>query len=107
MHRRIYDPFVYEFLQKLVPLNTFITWSAIFMGLGQIPFVINFVYSVFWGKPASANPWNVGTLEWTQPSPTPHYNFKEIPVVKCGPHEYGNPNLPEGRDFQYQTEEIV
>jgi len=107
MHRRIYDPFVYDFLQRLIPINTFITWSAIFMGLGQIPFVINFVHSVFWGKKAEANPWQVGTLEWTQPSPTPHYNFKEIPIVRCGPHEYGNPNLPAGRDFQYQTEEIV
>ena len=80
------------------------------MGLGQIPFVINFVYTIFFKKekePVPNNPWNVGTLEWTIPSPSPVYNFKEIPVVKCGPHELGNPNLPEGKDFQYQTEEIV
>ncbi|MCO4792963.1 MAG: cbb3-type cytochrome c oxidase subunit I [Bacteriovoracaceae bacterium] len=108
MHRRLYDPFVYEFLQHLVPINTFITWSAILMGLTQIIFVVNFVHAVFWGKDETdPNPWKVGTLEWTIPSPAPNYNFDKIPVVKCGPHELGNPNLTTGRDFQYQTEELV
>jgi cytochrome c oxidase subunit 1 len=106
MHRRIYNPFVYEFLQRLIPLNQFITISALVMGAAQIIFVINFVYSLLKGPKASQNPWNVGTLEWTIPSPAPHYNFKEIPVVKCGPHELGNPLL-KGKDFQYQTEELV
>lgn len=106
MHRRIYNPFVYEFLQKLIPLNMFITYSAIFMGFGQLFFVYNFVYSIWKGPKATQNPWEVGTLEWTIPSPAPHYNFDVIPVVKCGPHEFGNPNV-KGRDFQYQTEELA
>ncbi len=108
MHRRLYNPFVYDFLEKLIPMNMFITWSAIIMGLAQIIFVVNFVHAVFFKKEkASDNPWEVGTLEWEIPSPAPHYNFKEIPVVKCGPHEYGNPNLPAGKDFQFQTEELA
>jgi cytochrome c oxidase subunit 1 len=108
MHRRLYNPFVYDYLQNLIPINTFITMSAIVMGAGQIIFVINFVHAVFFkDEDVGDNPWEVGTLEWTVPSPTPHYNFKEIPVVKCGPHEFGNPALPEGRDFQFQTEEIA
>ncbi len=108
MHRRIYNPFVYEFLEKLIPINTFVTWSAILMGLAQIFFVYNFVHTIFFKKEkASDNPWEVGTLEWTIPSPAPVYNFKEIPVVKCGPHEFGNPALTGDRDFQYQTEELA
>jgi len=107
MHRRIYNPFVYEFLQKLIPINTFITVSAITMGAAQLFFVYNFIYSMVKGPKAEQNPWGVGTLEWTIPSPAPHYNFAEIPVVKCGPHELGNPNLKGDRDFQYQTEELV
>ena len=107
MHRRLYNPFVYEFMEKLIPMNTFITWSAMLMGIAQIPFVINFIYSLRKGKIAEANPWKVGTLEWTIPSPPMTHNFDEIPVVKCGPHEFGNPNLKTGRDFQYQTEELV
>jgi cytochrome c oxidase subunit 1 len=106
MHRRIYNPFVYEYLQKLIPINTFITYSAITMGFAQLFFVYNFVHSLFKGEVASQNPWKVGTLEWTIPSPAPHYNFDKIPVVKCGPHELGNPAL-KGTDFQYQTEELV
>ena len=108
MHRRLYNPFIYEYLEKLIPLNAFITTSALLMGVGQIPFLINFVHTLFFKKEeAPDNPWEVGTLEWTIPSPAPHYNFKDIPVVKCGPHELGNPNLTSGRDFQYQTEELV
>lgn len=106
MHRRIYNPFVYEFLQNLIPLNKFITYSALTMGLGQLFFVYNYIYSMYKGPIATQNPWEVGTLEWTIPSPAPHYNFKEVPVVRCGPHELGNPNLV-GKDFQYQTEELV
>lgn len=106
MHRRIYNPFVYEFLHKLIPLNMFVTISALVMGFAQIIFVYNFIHSMYKGKVASQNPWEVGTLEWTIPSPAPHYNFLEIPVVRCGPHEYGNPNV-KGKDFQYQTEELV
>lgn len=107
MHRRLYNPFVYDFMQKLVPMNTFITWSAILMGTAQIIFVVNFIYSLRRGKIAEANPWKVGTLEWTLPSPPKTHNFDEIPIVRCGPHEFGNPNLKTGRDFQYQTEELV
>jgi cytochrome c oxidase subunit 1 len=107
MHRRIYNPFVYEFLQNLKPLNMFITVSALTMGAAQIVFVYNFIHSMYKGPIATQNPWEVGTLEWTIPSPAPHYNFKDIPVVRCGPHEFGNPNLTNGTDFQYQTEELV
>jgi cytochrome c oxidase subunit 1 len=109
MHRRLYNPFIYEFTQNLIPLNKFVTYCAITMGMVQFIFLYNFFKTIF-GKnipQASTNPWEVGTLEWTIPSPAPHYNFKEIPHVKCGPHELGNPNLPDGKDFQYQTEELV
>jgi len=108
MHRRLYNPFVYDFLHKLIPINMFVTVCAIIMGASQIIFVINFVHAVFFKKEnATQNPWEVGTLEWTIPSPAPSHNFDVIPVVKCGPHELGNPNLASGRDFQYQTEELV
>ncbi|MDH4467825.1 MAG: cbb3-type cytochrome c oxidase subunit I [Bacteriovoracaceae bacterium] len=107
MHRRLYNPFVYEFMQNLIPLNTFITWSALLMGFGQLPFLFNFIYSLWKGPIAVENPWQVGTLEWTLPSPPKTHNFDTIPTVKCGPHEFGNPLLKTGRDFQYQTEELV
>ena len=106
MHRRLYNPFIYEFMEKLIPLNEFITVGALLMGVSQFIFLWNLVGTLWKGKKAEDNPWKVGTLEWIIPSPAPHYNFKEIPLVKCGPHELGNPAL-QGRDFQYQTEELV
>lgn len=108
MHRRLYNPFVYDFLEKLIPINMWITIGALVMGTSQLIFLISFVYTVFFKKEkAGDNPWEVGTLEWTVASPAPHYNFDKIPTVKCGPHEFGNPALKDGRDFQYQTEEVV
>jgi cytochrome c oxidase subunit 1 len=43
--------------------------------------MINFVISLRNGKKAGADPWDARTLEWTIPSPPPHYNFAEIPQV--------------------------
>ena len=45
-------------------------------------------------------------LEQLEPEVIVKEVIKEIPVVKCGPHELGNPDLTGERDFQYQTEEI-
>jgi cytochrome c oxidase subunit 1 len=93
--RRIYNPMQYEFLHSLQPINVFITVSAIALGLAQIPFVINFCWSLFAGQKAERNPWNANTLEWVAPSPPPHGNFDAIPVVHHGPYEYSSPELVE------------
>lgn len=109
MHRRLYNPFIYEFLHKLVPINNFISYSAFLAGIAQLLFFYNFFKTVF-GKnvpKSEANPWKVGTLEWEIPSPAPHYNFLDIPTVHCGPHEFGNPALKDGRDYQYQSEHLA
>ena len=95
MMRRIYNPMQYEFLQPLQPINVFITLSAIALGLAQIPFVINFCWSLFAGKKAERNPWQANTLEWTAPSPPPHGNFDAIPTVYRGPYEYSSPEVTE------------
>src|SRR6266446_2384705 len=93
--RRIYNPTQYAFLHDLQPINVFITVSAFALGLAQIPFVINFFWSLFAGEKAEVNPWHANTLEWTAPSPPPHGNFKEIPTVYRGPYEYSSPEVSE------------
>ena len=65
--------------------------------LSQLVFVWNFFASLRRGKPAPANPWEVGTLEWTVPSPPPHHNFDDIPTVVRGPHELGHPDARRAR----------
>ena len=105
MMRRIYNPMQYEFLQPLQPINVFITWSAIALGLAQIPFVINFFWSLFAGKKAERNPWEANTLEWVAPSPPPHGNFDAIPVVYRGPYEYSSPEVTE--DYLPQDRQLT
>ncbi len=93
--RRIYNPMQYDFLQGFEEMNVFITRSAFILGLSQIPFVVNFFWSLFGGKKAERNPWHANTLEWTAPSPPPHGNFDAIPVVYRGPYEYSSPEVKE------------
>ncbi len=103
--RRIYNPMQYEFLQPLQWINVFITVSAFALGLAQIPFVINFFWSLFGGKKAELNPWKANTLEWVAPSPPPHGNFDTIPVVYRGPYEYSSPEVAE--DYLPQNRPLV
>ncbi|MCZ6778095.1 MAG: cbb3-type cytochrome c oxidase subunit I, partial [Acidobacteria bacterium] len=93
--RRIYDPTQYEFLQPLQGWNRMITWSAIALGLSQIVFTINFLWSLFRGRKAERNPWQANTLDWSAPTPPPHGNFLEVPTVHRGPYEYSSPEVTE------------
>jgi cytochrome c oxidase subunit 1 len=68
----------------------------------QPVFLFNFFYSMFKGKVADANPWRANTLEWAAPSPPPHGNFAEMPVVYRGPYEYS----VEGRDEDYWPQHV-
>jgi cytochrome c oxidase subunit 1 len=96
MMRRIYNPMQYDFLQHLQPLNVFITLMALLLGLAQIPFVINFFWSLFAGKPAPLNPWQAASLEWAAPSPPPHGNWgMAVPTIYRGPYEYSTPESQE------------
>ena len=95
MMRRIANPMQYDFLQPLQPMNVFATIASILLLLGQIPFVINFFWSLVAGKVAERNPWQANTLEWSAPSPPPHGNFDTVPIVYRGPYEYSHPSVPE------------
>jgi cytochrome c oxidase subunit 1 len=95
MMRRISDPTQYDFLKPLQPLNIFITLMAILLLLSQTTFVINFFWSLFRGRRATANPWQANTLEWATTSPPPHGNFGLLPVVYRGPYEYSRPDTEE------------
>src|SRR5213080_192285 len=84
--------------------NTPISWAAWTMGLAQIPFIINFFWSIRHGKKVNDNPWEATTLEWTAPSPPPHGNFVTTPIAYRGPYEYSLPG--RDRDFTMQNEPV-
>jgi cytochrome c oxidase subunit 1 len=91
------------YLQHLIPLNKFITYSAIITISAQFIFVINLFWSMFKGPKASDNPWEATTLEWTTATPPPHDNFGgKTPVVHHGPYEYSVPGAP--KDYVMQTD---
>jgi cytochrome c oxidase subunit I len=91
------------YLQKLIPLNTFITYAAFITVAAQFIFVINLFWSMFKGPKASDNPWGATTLEWITTTPPPHDNFGgKTPVVNHGPYEYGVPGAP--KDYVMQTD---
>ncbi len=103
--RRIYNPTQYECLVGLQYWNVFITVSAFLLVISQIPFLVNFFWSLFAGKPAGENPWQANTLEWSAPSPPPHGNFGAIPVVYRGAYEYSSPEVKE--DFLPQDRKLA
>jgi cytochrome c oxidase subunit 1 len=105
MQRRLYNADAYLFLQHLHPVNVWVTYAALLLGASQFLFVANFLSSLVAGKKASENPWEVGTLEWTVPSPPPHHNFDEIPLVVNGPHEFSHPDV-KGKDWLAQNEPL-
>ena len=89
--------------ETVMHLNTFIFWMAIGLGVSQIPFIINFFWSMKNGKKiTSDNPWNATTLEWQTPTPPPHGNFATVPIVYRGPYEYSVPG--HKTDFTPQNE---
>ena len=91
------------YLQRLMPIHTFMTYAAIITIASQFIFVINLFWSMFKGPKASDNPWESTTLEWTTATPPPHDNFGgRTPVVNRGPYEYGVPGA--AKDFIMQND---
>ncbi|MEO2008588.1 MAG: cbb3-type cytochrome c oxidase subunit I [Pirellulaceae bacterium] len=91
--RRLADPYPYKTFEHLQPMNEFMTYCAIAMVAVQILFVVNFIYSIFYGPRCGRNPWGANSLEWMAPSPPGHGNFDFQPVVYRGPYEYGSPEV--------------
>ncbi len=103
MMRRLYDTTGYQHLEGMQDTNLLITLAAFGLFASGLLFLANFVYGLFWGRKAEANPWNATTLEWQTPSPPKHGNWKEIPVVYHGPYEYSHPEVAD-RDWLAQNE---
>jgi cytochrome c oxidase subunit 1 len=96
--RRMYDGGMqYSHAKGVLGLNEVMSVSAWLLAVAQIPFIINFFWSIKKGKKVDANPWHATTLEWAAaPSPPiAHGNFPEIPTVVRGPYEYSVPGAPQ------------
>jgi cytochrome c oxidase subunit 1 len=78
-------------------LNASITVSAILVGLVQLVFIANVIWSVFKGKKAGHNPWHATSLEWqTEHTPPRHGNWgKSVPEVHRWAYDYSVPNVKD------------
>ena len=104
---RRYSAFVDDYLQPLLPVHKFITIAALATGAAQLIFLYNLIHSRFRGKPASQNPWEATSLEWTVPSPPPWDNFGgKIPVVYHDPYQYGIEGATDDYVMQNDTKSI-
>ncbi len=63
--------------------NMVSTVGAFIIAASILVFMANVVRTLARGARAEADPWDGRTLEWTIPSPPPHYNFAEIPLVRA------------------------
>lgn len=77
-----YDP-------SLGPLNFVSSVGSWILALGILIMVIYFLWSLFKGQRAPANPWGGKTLEWQLETPPPEHNFDHAPTITTGPYEYG------------------
>ena len=106
--RRLYDAGAsYQHAQSTIGLNTVMSHSAWALGIVQLIFVGNFLWSIVAGpRVDSDNPWESTTLEWATPTPPPHGNFPAgPPTVYRGPYEYSVPGVRKGFLPQNQPEE--
>jgi cytochrome c oxidase subunit 1 len=103
--RRLYDGGAqYAHAQSVLQWNEVMSVSAWLLGLAQIPFIINFFWSIKKGKKVGDNTWEATTLDMaaTTSPPLAHGNFAVIPDVHRGPYEYSVPGA--SRDFIPQHE---
>jgi cytochrome c oxidase subunit I+III len=75
---------VYTYLDGLGwgGLNLLSTVGAFAFATGILIFLVNALWSRFFGERAGDNPWGADTLEWLATSPPQNYNFRHIPVVE-------------------------
>ena len=94
--RRYYSFTNFDAFSGFTDLNMFVTIAAILTFSAQAIFLFNFFYSMFFGRKATANPWNSNTLEWTTPVEPGHGNWPgEIPTVYRWPYDYSKPGARE------------
>ena len=77
---------------------------ALVVGVFQLVFIVNLVYSYFRGRESGPNPWGAASLEWQTPETPPrHGNWTEtLPTVHRWAYDYSVPG--EEGDFIPQTE---
>jgi len=102
--RRYYEMGDTAFLPESVhDANVGITIAALTVGVAQLIFFYNLIYSYFKGPKADSNPWGATSLEWLTPdTPPAHGNWgPELPKVYRWAYDYSVPGAAQ--DYIPQT----
>jgi cytochrome c oxidase subunit 1 len=78
----------HEYAPEFQVLNVLSTAGASILAIGFALPLIYFIWSLRYGKRASANPWGATGLEWQTSSPPPPENFEQTPVVTQEAYTY-------------------
>jgi cytochrome c oxidase subunit 1 len=78
MPRRYYT---YDAGVGLEMSNMAATIGAFILAIGVAIVLYNMWHSRRTAVPAGDDPWDAATLEWSIPSPPPHYNYAKLPMV--------------------------
>jgi len=89
-------------------LHVLSTAGASILGFGLLIPLIYLVWSMRYGKIASANPWNLPGLEWQTSSPPPTENFELTPIVTWEAYEFAPAEETEvvGKFRDQRVEEV-
>ena len=71
-------------------LNVLSSAGSTILAAAYIFPMIYLIWSLWYGKHAGDNPWEVKGLEWTTTSPPPKHNFEKTPIVDFDPYDYPN-----------------
>ena len=84
-------------------LHVLSTAGASVLAVGYLMPICYFLWSIWFGKPAGANPWKASGLEWETSSPPPLHNFETPPVIAAEeePYHYDDKLLPPKTSPEY------
>ena len=79
--------------------------GVLIIGLGLLSLVTQVLYSIYKhieNKDRTGDPYDGRTLEWSIPSPAPHYNFSILPIVKKTDDFWESKQEKRSRDLVYK-----
>jgi cytochrome c oxidase subunit 1 len=85
----------YAYAPEFQVYHVLSTAGATILGFGMLIPVVYFVWSMRYGRVATANPWQLPGLEWRTASPPPTENFVVTPVVTWEAYEFAPPEEME------------
>jgi len=93
--RRYYANQISGFPESVEAMNAGITVAALIVGLVQLIFLYNLIWTLRKGREAGDNPWGATTLEWQTPNTPPrHGNWgPKLPEVHRWAYDYSVPGV--------------